>query len=79
MGIPGFDSRSPYNCCKGCTPETGRTSCNSEGHNCHTYCERFLRAKAENEAFMKAVSAASMDEHIINGYIRKRRKAYKLA
>lgn len=37
-----------FNCCKGCTPETGRSI------TCHSTCEKYLKDKEERDKVLKA-------------------------
>lgn len=47
MCIDNVNSRF-FKCCKGCTPETGRSI------TCHSTCEKYLKDKAEHDKVLEA-------------------------
>ncbi len=63
-------------CCKDCTPETGRCACDSEGRNCHSYCEKYLREKQEREEYKAKLNAKREKDRIIFGYMKQSRLRY---
>lgn len=55
-------------CCAGCTPETGRTAYGENGRNCHSYCEKYLREKAQRAKEAQVVYNKKKEIHLYNNY-----------
>lgn len=64
---------STITCCKGCTPETGR----STNPNCHSYCEKYLAEKAKVDEYNAKYNEYKKQKSLEHDYLVTQRQAMR--